>query len=108
MRTTLALTLFELKKLWRQKKNLIGGLNVVLINGMFILGFILAEMKRGDKPVRGLTGHVWNEFLNVNTYTQVILALTYDHRTVDGREAVQFLVHVKDLIEDPARLLLLI
>jgi 2-oxoglutarate dehydrogenase E2 component (dihydrolipoamide succinyltransferase) len=34
------------------------------------------------------------------------LALTYDHRIVDGREAVQFLVHVKDLIEDPARLLL--
>ena len=34
------------------------------------------------------------------------LALTYDHRLVDGREAVQFLVHVKDVIEDPARLLL--
>ncbi len=34
------------------------------------------------------------------------LALTYDHRIVDGREAVQFLVHVKDLLEDPARLLL--
>jgi 2-oxoglutarate dehydrogenase E2 component (dihydrolipoamide succinyltransferase) len=34
------------------------------------------------------------------------LALTYDHRIVDGREAVQFLVHVKDLIEDPSRLLL--
>jgi 2-oxoglutarate dehydrogenase E2 component (dihydrolipoamide succinyltransferase) len=34
------------------------------------------------------------------------LALTYDHRIVDGREAVQFLVHVKDHIEDPARLLL--
>jgi 2-oxoglutarate dehydrogenase E2 component (dihydrolipoamide succinyltransferase) len=34
------------------------------------------------------------------------LALTYDHRIVDGREAVQFLVHVKDVIEDPARLLL--
>jgi 2-oxoglutarate dehydrogenase E2 component (dihydrolipoamide succinyltransferase) len=34
------------------------------------------------------------------------LALTYDHRIVDGREAVQFLVHIKDLIEDPARLLL--
>ena len=33
-------------------------------------------------------------------------ALTYDHRIVDGREAVQFLVHVKDHIEDPARLLL--
>ena len=34
------------------------------------------------------------------------LALTYDHRIVDGREAVQFRVHVKDLLEDPARLLL--
>jgi 2-oxoglutarate dehydrogenase E2 component (dihydrolipoamide succinyltransferase) len=34
------------------------------------------------------------------------LALTYDHRIVDGRDAVQFLVAVKDHIEDPARLLL--
>ncbi|MGV6858382.1 MAG: 2-oxoglutarate dehydrogenase complex dihydrolipoyllysine-residue succinyltransferase [bacterium] len=34
------------------------------------------------------------------------LALTYDHRLIDGREAVQFLVHIKELIEDPARLLL--
>jgi 2-oxoglutarate dehydrogenase E2 component (dihydrolipoamide succinyltransferase) len=34
------------------------------------------------------------------------LALTYDHRIVDGSEAVQFLVRVKQLIEDPAALLL--
>ncbi len=34
------------------------------------------------------------------------LALTYDHRIIDGREAVQFLVAVKDLLEDPGRLLL--
>jgi 2-oxoglutarate dehydrogenase E2 component (dihydrolipoamide succinyltransferase) len=34
------------------------------------------------------------------------LALTYDHRLIDGREAVQFLVAVKDALEDPARLLL--
>lgn len=34
------------------------------------------------------------------------LALSYDHRIVDGREAVQFLVKIKELIEDPARLLL--
>jgi 2-oxoglutarate dehydrogenase E2 component (dihydrolipoamide succinyltransferase) len=34
------------------------------------------------------------------------LALTYDHRIIDGREAVQFLVAIKELIEDPARLLL--
>jgi 2-oxoglutarate dehydrogenase E2 component (dihydrolipoamide succinyltransferase) len=34
------------------------------------------------------------------------LALTYDHRIIDGREAVQFLVHMKQNLEDPARLLL--
>jgi 2-oxoglutarate dehydrogenase E2 component (dihydrolipoamide succinyltransferase) len=34
------------------------------------------------------------------------LALSYDHRLVDGREAVTFLVRVKQAIEDPARLLL--
>ena len=34
------------------------------------------------------------------------LALTYDHRLIDGRDAVQFLVAVKDALEDPARLLL--
>jgi 2-oxoglutarate dehydrogenase E2 component (dihydrolipoamide succinyltransferase) len=34
------------------------------------------------------------------------LALTYDHRIIDGREAVQFLVTVKETLEDPARLLL--
>ncbi|WYZ34371.1 hypothetical protein EsH8_I_000647 [Colletotrichum jinshuiense] len=34
------------------------------------------------------------------------LALTYDHRLLDGREAVQFLVKVKEYIEDPRRMLL--
>ncbi|MDH5778069.1 MAG: 2-oxoglutarate dehydrogenase complex dihydrolipoyllysine-residue succinyltransferase [Gammaproteobacteria bacterium] len=34
------------------------------------------------------------------------LALSYDHRIIDGREAVQFLVTIKDLLEDPARIML--
>lgn len=34
------------------------------------------------------------------------LALSYDHRLIDGKEAVSFLVHIKDFLEDPARLLL--
>jgi len=34
------------------------------------------------------------------------IALTYDHRIIDGREAVSFLVRVKELVEDPRRLLL--
>jgi len=34
------------------------------------------------------------------------LALSYDHRIVDGREAVQFLVTIKDCLEDPARMII--
>ena len=34
------------------------------------------------------------------------LALSYDHRMIDGKEAVQFLVTIKELLEDPARILL--
>jgi 2-oxoglutarate dehydrogenase E2 component (dihydrolipoamide succinyltransferase) len=34
------------------------------------------------------------------------LALSYDHRLIDGREAVTFLVKVKQAIEDPARVLI--
>jgi 2-oxoglutarate dehydrogenase E2 component (dihydrolipoamide succinyltransferase) len=34
------------------------------------------------------------------------VALTYDHRIIDGSEAVQFLVTIKESLEDPGRLLL--
>ena len=34
------------------------------------------------------------------------LALSYDHRLIDGKEAVQFLVAIKEMVEDPARILL--
>jgi 2-oxoglutarate dehydrogenase E2 component (dihydrolipoamide succinyltransferase) len=34
------------------------------------------------------------------------VALSYDHRMVDGREAVTFLVRVKECVEDPERILL--
>ncbi len=42
----------------------------------------------------------------VKARPMMYLALTYDHRIIDGREAVQFLVAVKDALEDPGRLLL--
>lgn len=38
--------------------------------------------------------------------SMMYIALSYDHRIIDGREAVQFLVHLKALAEDPERLLL--
>ena len=34
------------------------------------------------------------------------IALTYDHRIIDGSEAVRFLVAIKESLEDPGRLLL--
>jgi 2-oxoglutarate dehydrogenase E2 component (dihydrolipoamide succinyltransferase) len=34
------------------------------------------------------------------------VALSYDHRIVDGREAVTFLVRIKECVEDPSRILL--
>ena len=34
------------------------------------------------------------------------VALSYDHRLIDGKDSVQFLVSVKELLEDPSRLLL--
>ncbi|KAL1881389.1 hypothetical protein VTK73DRAFT_4396 [Phialemonium thermophilum] len=42
----------------------------------------------------------------VEARPMMYLALTYDHRLLDGREAVQFLVKVKEFIEDPRRMLL--
>ncbi|KAI9707259.1 MAG: 2-oxoglutarate dehydrogenase complex E2 component [Candelina mexicana] len=51
-----------------------------------------------DKPV-AING-------KVEIRPMMFLALTYDHRLLDGREAVQFLVKVKDYIEDPRRMLL--
>jgi 2-oxoglutarate dehydrogenase E2 component (dihydrolipoamide succinyltransferase) len=42
----------------------------------------------------------------VNVRPMMYVALSYDHRIVDGREAVQFLVKVKEYVEDPANLLL--
>ena len=43
---------------------------------------------------------------NVEIRPMMYLALTYDHRIIDGREAVTFLVRVKECIEDPVRILL--
>lgn len=38
--------------------------------------------------------------------SMMYLALSYDHRLIDGKEAVSFLVHIKDILEEPSRLLL--
>lgn len=51
-----------------------------------------------DKPV-AING-------KVEIRPMMYLALTYDHRLLDGREAVTFLVRIKEFIEDPRKMLL--
>ncbi len=43
---------------------------------------------------------------NIEIRPMMYLALTYDHRVIDGREAVSFLVRIKECIEDPKRILI--
>ena len=43
---------------------------------------------------------------SVEVRPMMYAALSYDHRIIDGREAVMFLVRVKECIEDPERILL--
>jgi 2-oxoglutarate dehydrogenase E2 component (dihydrolipoamide succinyltransferase) len=43
---------------------------------------------------------------NIEARPMMYVALSYDHRIVDGKEAVSFLVRMKDAIEDPRRLML--
>ncbi|WP_237479100.1 2-oxoglutarate dehydrogenase complex dihydrolipoyllysine-residue succinyltransferase [Lichenibacterium dinghuense] len=59
---------------------------------------ILGMHKIQDRPV--VVGG------KVEVRPMMYLALSYDHRIVDGREAVTFLVRVKDALEDPSRLML--
>ena len=59
---------------------------------------ILGMHKIQDRPVA--------EGNQVAVRPMMYLALSYDHRIIDGREAVQFLVHIKEALEDPARILL--
>ena len=59
---------------------------------------ILGRHKIQDRPV-AING-------KVEIRPMMYLALSYDHRVVDGKEAVTFLVRVKEALEDPARLVL--
>ncbi len=65
-----------------------------------------------NPPQTGILGmHAINERpMAVNGEIRILpmmyLALSYDHRLIDGKEAVQFLAAIKDMIEDPARILL--
>ncbi len=51
-----------------------------------------------DRPV-GIDGRI-------ELRPMMYVALSYDHRIIDGREAVSFLIRIKELVENPERILL--
>ncbi|NNL56625.1 MAG: dihydrolipoamide succinyltransferase, partial [Pseudomonadales bacterium] len=65
-----------------------------------------------NPPQTGILGmHAINERPmvvdgEIKILPMMYLALSYDHRLIDGKDAVQFLVAIKNMIEDPARVLL--
>lgn len=59
------------------------------------------QVPEADFLTRPLTFHA-----KIVIRPMMYVALTYDHRIIDGREGVTFLVRVKELVEDPRRLLL--
>ena len=64
-----------------------------------------------NRPQVGILGmhSIQERPVNVNGSVEIrpmmYLALSYDHRIIDGREAVSFLVRIKELVENPERIL---
>ena len=71
------------------------------LGGPATLRSLLAELGLAER--RGVAAAVNGQ---VVIRPMMYLALSYDHRVIDGKEAVTFLVSVKDHIEDPQRLVL--
>lgn len=90
-------------------EDMIGGTFTVTNGGVF--GSLLSTPIL-NPPQTGILGmhKIQERPMAVNGEVVVLpmmyLALSYDHRLIDGKSAVQFLVAIKDLIEDPARILL--
>ena len=85
------------------------GLMVPILRDVDRMSFATVENTIAELGRKAREGTMSMEELTGGTFTITnggIFALTYDHRIIDGREAVQFLVSIKNTLEDPGRLLL--
>ena len=80
------------------------GLVVPILRNAEQLGF--ADIENGILGMHNIVERPIAENGQVVIAPMMYIALSYDHRIIDGREAVGFLVEIKQLIEDPARLIL--
>jgi len=61
---------------------------------------------KGEAVIRPVSLPLFKPSFRTNLWQMMYISLTYDHRLIDGREAVTFLNTVKKYIEDPSRMLL--
>ncbi|NRB40028.1 MAG: 2-oxoglutarate dehydrogenase complex dihydrolipoyllysine-residue succinyltransferase [Pseudomonadales bacterium] len=90
-------------------EDMTGGTFTITNGGVF--GSLMSTPILNPPQAAILGMHAINERpMAVNGQVEILpmmyLALSYDHRLIDGKDAVQFLVAIKDMIEDPARILL--
>lgn len=90
-------------------EDLMGGTFTITNGGIFGSMMSTPILNPPQSAILGM--HAINQRVMVENGEMVIrpmmyLALSYDHRIIDGKEAVSFLVTIKDFLEDPARLLL--
>tara|TARA_R110002095_G_scaffold198187_1_gene177612 strand:- start:242 stop:757 length:516 start_codon:yes stop_codon:yes gene_type:complete len=90
-------------------EDLTGGTFTITNGGVFGSMMSTPILNPPQSAILGM--HAINQRVVVENGEMVIrpmmyLALSYDHRIIDGKEAVSFLVTIKDFLEDPSRLLL--
>ena len=68
-----ALIRLEVKKLLSQKRSLMGIFAIIILNGLFLLGFIIHQNRRGETASRFSEDYLVNEFMNANVFTFSIL-----------------------------------
>jgi len=74
--------------------------------GLFLSTPILNPLQIGLLGMRKIQQRPIVENDEIVIRPMMYLAFSYDHRIIDGKEAVQFLVTIKEILEDPARLIL--
>jgi 2-oxoglutarate dehydrogenase E2 component (dihydrolipoamide succinyltransferase) len=89
--------------------DLVGGTFTLTNGGVFgsmLSTPILNAPQSAILGMHSIQDRPWVENGQVVVRPVMYLALTYDHRIIDGRDAVQFLVGIKQSLEDPAQLML--
>jgi 2-oxoglutarate dehydrogenase E2 component (dihydrolipoamide succinyltransferase) len=90
-------------------EDLIGGTFTITNGGVFGSMLSTPILNAPQSAILGMhtiQERAWVENGQVVVRPIMYLALTYDHRLIDGRDAVQFLVSIKESLEDPAQLML--